>query len=388
MKPKVVILVNTLLAGGAERTVSNLLRYLSDAYELHLLLFEDKIEYELPPEQIIAFLDRSRSGNGDAINILRIPVISKRLVSYCDQHSIDLVLSFLPRPNFVACFAKKMGLRSKVLINERTYTPFWYKENELRGKIAKRLVSRLYALADAILTNSSGTLGALKTHYGLSNEIILVKNLLDLEDIGLKKHEDVDDVTFSGFTFIHVGSFNSMKGHDMLIDAFSELGADDTQLLFIGKGPLLESMKEKVASMGLAKKVLFLGHQPNPFKYLYRSDCFVFGSEFEGFPNVLLEAMACGIPVISTDCFTGPRELLAPNTDRVKIDSGFESGEFGMLVAVSDTRAMARAMNEILTTRQLRERYRNGGSVKITEYDQKVVVGEFIHIIDNHLAAA
>ncbi|MBK7391772.1 MAG: glycosyltransferase [Chloracidobacterium sp.] len=385
-KRRIAILINTLQAGGAERTVANLLHHLKNQYETHLLLFSNEVDYELPEGQIVRFLDDGNNTRRDAVNILKIPVISRRLIRYCEQNEIGLVLSFLPRPNFVACYAKKKGLRARVLISERIYTPQWYREDTLRGKLGRLLVSRLYPHADAILPNSEGTKKALQDHYGIRGKYNVVKNLISVKAIHRMKVELVDDIDFSRFTFVCVAGFREQKDHRILIDAFAKVRDKNTQLLLIGKGALLEKIRSQVASLNLQERVLFLGHQSNPFKYVARADCFVLPSDFEGFPNVLIEALACGTPVISTDCLTGPRELLSPSDEMpVPRTTGIEHCKYGILVPVKETNTMAAAMNDMIDDIALRERFRAVSAERAAEYDHTIVIKEFNSIIDEQL---
>ncbi len=382
-KQKIAILINTLAGGGAERTVTHLLWNLRDDYEVHLVLFSDVIEYDLPKDQIINLLDKESPTKNSGANILKIPKLSGRLVKYCNENNIDLVLSFLHRPNFVACHAKKRGLAAKVLISERIYTPLWYRAAELRGKIGNFLISRLYPYADAILPNSEGTRNALRDNYGIRGEYVVVKNLISIDDVNKLRTEDVDDFDFGAFTFVCVAGFREQKNHRALINAFADIEDKSVRLLLIGKGALLDKAREQVTSLDLQDRVTFLGHRDNPFKYISRAGCFVLASDFEGFPNVLIEALACGTPIISTDCLTGPRELLAPEPG-VLTPAG-EFGRYGVLVPVGDTGALTAAMTEMAGNESLRERYKTDSPGRAAEYDQKIVIEEFRSVINEHL---
>lgn len=125
----------------------------------------------------------------------------------------------------------------------------------------------------------------------------------------------MQDYTYSGFTFISVGKFRVEKNLQLLLQAFSLLKDLPIQLIIIGGGPLETNLKQQAGELGIADKVWFGGFKSNPFKYIKNANCFVLSSHTEGFPNVLLEALACGKSVISTDCKSGPREILAAATD-------------------------------------------------------------------------
>ncbi|HNJ96466.1 MAG TPA: glycosyltransferase, partial [Ferruginibacter sp.] len=142
------------------------------------------------------------------------------------------------------------------------------------------------------------------------------------------------------------------------------------KLLIVGGGVMEEELKQKVHDLGMMDKIIFTGFEKNPFKYVSRSDCFVLSSDVEGFPNVLIEALACGKPVISTDCSSGPRELLAPATDlhhRAIID--YEIGEYGILTPVGDVSALAAAMKKIVEDSVLRQQFASKAPGRAVKFD-------------------
>jgi N-acetylgalactosamine-N,N'-diacetylbacillosaminyl-diphospho-undecaprenol 4-alpha-N-acetylgalactosaminyltransferase len=122
--------------------------------------------------------------------------------------------------------------------------------------------------------------------------------------------------------------------------------------------------------MGMKDKVIFTGFDKNPFKYVSRSDCFVLSSDVEGFPNVLIEALACGKPVISTDCSSGPRELLAPATDlHHRAITDYEIGEYGILTPVGDVSALAAAMKKMYENAALRKQFSEKAAGRAEKFD-------------------
>jgi N-acetylgalactosamine-N,N'-diacetylbacillosaminyl-diphospho-undecaprenol 4-alpha-N-acetylgalactosaminyltransferase len=378
-RKRVVLFTSSLRAGGAERVVAALSQKLGDRYDVRILLFTNEIEYEIDTRTPLDILRTGMASEGFA-GILRIPALAKQLVSYGRSTKPDIVISFLSRPNFVACLAKRIGLEAKVLISERAYTPLWYRDDEFRGRFGKWLTQRLYPYADAILPNSQGTADALEELYGIKNRYFVVKNPIALERINAQALEPVTDVKFDAFTFVCVARFLEQKNHQLLVDAFSLMGGTP-RLLLIGKGPLRRSVMDQVKNLGLNERVTFVESTQNPFKYVARAQCFVLSSNFEGFPNVLLEALACGTPVISTDCLTGPRELLAPSGTN-SAQQGMEIGEFGLLVPPDDPKGLAAAMELIQNDAALRTRLSTEGPRRAADFDEDAVVTEFCQIIE------
>lgn len=393
-KPRVAILVNSLLAGGAERFVSLILNELQNKFEFHLLLLDHIVEYDLPPDQIVVDLAANGVRSADLANTLRLPLIARHLKKYCADNQVQLVVSFLSRPNLAACLAKRFGMNAKLLISERTHPSSNFPADRLRGRIARFFVSSLYPAADAILTNSRGAKVALENDFGIKGNYRVTKNAIVLEDVGKQIGEPVEDVDFNRFTFVCVAGFRLVKNHRMLIEAFHSLDHPDSQLLLIGTGykdhgegfRVLKEIEELVVSLGLESRVLFLGQKTNPFKYLGKSDCFVLSSDLEGFPNVLIEALACGLPIISTDCPTGPREILSTGEMELPVKQReFIRAGYGILTPVGDPTSMARAMQEMMDDTQLRESYAAKGPGRAAEYDSKIVMKEFEQILVDHL---
>ncbi len=387
MSPKkVAILINSLSAGGAERIAANLLITLHEDYEVHLLLLRDEIDYPVPEGQRIEFLSSEKLGGSEAgSNMLRLPIVAWRLKRYCSRNRIDLVLSFMNRPNFASGLAKIFGSSAKMIMSERVYTPLFYDSTTLRGKIGRKLVSWLYRYADVVVPNSEGTKNALVDIVGADIDYKVALNQIPVQSIQVASREAVDDVDFTRFTFVCVAGFRQQKNHMLLVEAFSDVADRETQLLLIGKGPTLEKVKERVHVLGLGTQVLFVGQKDNPHKYVSKARCFVLASDYEGFPNVLLEAMACGTPIISTDCLTGPRELLAPFLESPIPGGTAYHGEYGLLVQVGDVEALAAAMDEMIRRPDLRERYSAAGARRVQDFDRDTHPEPFTHIISSIL---
>ena len=385
-RKKIAVLVNSVAAGGAERIVANLLFTLQQDYNVHLLLLRNEIDYPMPQGQRVEFLSSEKDGGSEAgSNMIRLPFVAWRLRQYCNKNNIDLLISFLTRPNFAAGLAKKFGLDAAVIMSERVYTPLFYDPSTVRGKIGGKLVSLLYPYADAIAPNSEGTKNALIDVYGVKNQYFLALNQIPVHDIRRISNESVDDVDFHRFTFVCVAGFREQKNHLLLIDALKLLEDKDVQLLLIGKGPTFDAVHSRVVTLGLTDKVIFLGQTENPHKYVAKSQCFILSSDYEGFPNVILEALACGTPVISTDCLTGPREIVAPTKeDPIPAGTVFY-GEYGVLVPVSDVKALAAAMDEMMNDPALLDQYGQAGAKRVQDFDGDNNPDPFKHAIEKVL---
>lgn len=389
MKKKIVIFTYSLGGAGAERVVANLVNNLDrNKYDIHLVLMNADIEYEIPADQQIHFIEQSNRYENEFRKFIKLPFLAYRLAKYANKEKIELVLAVMSRPNLVAGMSKTFGIKSKVLISERCYTPDLYNRNTFIGKIKVALLKYCYPKADGILPNSKGAIDALKKMYHIKSEYTHVKNPTDIAKIKRLAAVPLSkEMNFNRFTFINVATFRDEKNQDLLIDATAVLKEMDFQLILIGKGPSMERIKQKVQTLQIEDKVAFINFTDNPYQYMTRSDCFLLSSLTEGFPNVLIESLACGLPILSVDCKSGPRELLAPST---KIDTEipaneFEIAEYGILCANNCVPSLAFAMKWVLENRDKLNEYKQKGIERSNDFEIKKVCGEFSSIFDSYL---
>lgn len=148
----------------------------------------------------------------------------------------------------------------------------------------------------------------------------------------------------------------------------------NAKLILVGGGKEQADLEQLAKDKAVSDRVIFTGFDKNPFRYMSVSDCFVLSSYTEGFPNVLLEALACGLPIISTDCRSGPRELLAPKTDfSFEVKNNYEEAEYGLLTPVNDAVQLAKAMNRMFTDVELRKKLQDKAKTRACEFDIEVI---------------
>lgn len=177
--------------------------------------------------------------------------------------------------------------------------------------------------------------------------VTVVPNAIELADAFGRAGEPPEHPWFSSPDaplVVSVGRLVRKKDHATLLEAFARLRRErPARLVVFGEGPMRSSLEARIAALGLGDAVSLPGHTTNPFSHLSRADLFVLSSISEGMPSALIEALACGTPVVSTDCPSGPREILA-------------DGRFGNLVDVGDVEALARAMSSQLDAPRDRDR--------------------------------
>lgn len=384
VKKKIAFLTFALARGGTEKVVSILLQELCKDFTVYLILTSRIIEYPVPANVQIHFIDNSTENENLFIRLLKIPLLSYRYYKFCKIKDVDISISFLNRPNYIACMMRFFRWKKKIIISERTSTLLQYSGNNLKSKTGKILVKWLYPKSDLILTNSKANITDLKNHFAINTTLLSIYNPIDLKNILSKKEEKVKDVDFTKFTYIMLGRFVNEKDHGSLLEAFSMLpNKIDCQLLLIGHGKNEHSIRLKAAELKITPNVIFIAFTENPYKYLSKSHCFVLSSIQEGFPNVLIEALSCSLPSISTDCKNGPRELLAPQTDySYQLTDKMELAEFGILVPVKNSKVLSKAMQTIFNDKILYQKYKQQGIRRAECFDISTIIQEYQNVFN------
>jgi glycosyltransferase involved in cell wall biosynthesis len=184
---------------------------------------------------------------------------------------------------------------------------------------------------------------------------------------------------------VAVGRLRVQKNFQLLIRAFAKLPSDiSARLVIVGSGreePRLRLVAEEVQC---TDRVHFTGYVDNPYAYLAKADCFVGTFLWEGMPNAVLEALVCGTPIIAADCSSGPREILAPDTDyrkRLTIGDGVEYAHYGALYAVNDEAALIEALSRFLTDPALRQKYAVASVTRSKDFESHVMINEYARVL-------
>jgi len=382
IRPKLLIFINTLQSGGAERVVSLLLEHLKSDFEIHLGLYTNIIDYKIPPETKILDLKQPLQ-EAKLVRFLKMPWQSYKVYRYCKKNNINISVAFLYRPCYINALMKSIwGYKGKIIMCERTHqTTMQQSHSVIYRMFSKFMVMFSYRRANLLLANSYAMQTDLIENFKIKTPVRVIYNPVDLNFIRTHVCEEPDFIFDKKyFHFINVGGFRKEKNHLLLLQAFFILKNLPCKLLIVGGGIMDAELKQKAADLGIDDKVIFCGWDNNPFKYVSRSDCFVLSSDVEGLPNVLIEALACGKAVISTDCSSGPRELLAPATDlhhRAIVD--YEVGEYGILTPVNDIKSLAASMKRMYEDAALRKQFEDKAKARAQQFDVDVIK-EYFHV--------
>lgn len=366
---KMSVFIYSMGGGGAERVVSNLLKFLQNHYELHLILQSKRIDYELPSLAKVHYIENSAPFESGVIKLLKIPFLALRYKKLCQEIGIDIHFVWMNRPCYIAGLARILGARGAFIFNECSTPSVIYKNAGIKGLVSKFLLRRLYPKADFIYPNSSGALFDLRDNYGICEQKMKVLyNALDLKAIRKASNESLSELDNKKF-FLSVGRLDAGKNHELLIRAYADLlkekGNEIPDLVILGKGILENHLKSVINELGIDDKVHLLGFAKNPYKFMSRCVAFVFLSRFEGFANVLIEAMACGALVISSEHQSGAKELIGDD-------------EYGILVPVDDKAKSTEAMKMVLDDESIKERYKNKALSRADDFAMEKIASDLI----------
>ncbi len=381
VKKKIAIPIYSFGPGGAERVVSILLKEFNDIYDFTLILMNDNIFYEIPKNVKVIFLEKSKPFEAGIFKLLKLPFLAMKLKQIAKKEEFDLIFSFMNRPNYISVLAKLFGLKIPVIISERGTPSSFYDKSSLYGIVSHKLISLLYPKANLVTTNSYGAKEDLIDNFGVKN-IEVIYNPYDIEYIkeSIKKDEIKRDKS-EKFVFVSVGRVDSNKNHEAIVEAFNRIKREGDYLWIVGDGIDMDRLKSKINSLNLQNQVKLFGKRDNPFSIMALSDCFVSASKTEGFPNVLVEALACVLPVISYDCKSGPREIL-DNMKSYKnsIDRLYEA-KYGVLVPLNNVDILAKAM-KLLTQKEYNLKYKELAKQRALDFDKKYSLEKFKRLIE------
>ena len=382
MSDKVVLLVNSVGNGGAERVVCILLDQLTQqGRSISLVCLERNDFYRLPKGLEVTYLSDFNGQEAGWKKLLYLPIFAWRLKQLIQQKDIHIVQSHVYRANYVNALSRIFGSDHFVqLVNVGQVS--LYQQEGLLGKINLKLIEWLYPKADLLILKSQGMKTDLTNLMpNLSIKQVVIHNPYNIEKI--QQQAQVEPVGWQKspekFTLVSVGRLIELKQIDNLIRVLTKL-PDQVELVLVGDGPDKEFLKGLAKSQGVDERVIFVGRQDNPFAYVARADAFVMASRSEGFPNVLAEALLCGTPAIAADCTSGPREILAPETEQshqLQIGDGVEWASVGALVAVGDVNAFADAIQTLMNHPEKADQYRQAGLIRGQDFNSDTIVAEY-----------
>jgi glycosyltransferase involved in cell wall biosynthesis len=411
-KKNVLLLINQLYGGGAQKVIANLSIYLSEYYNVTLAIYNDtdKVVFEHKGELVKLSLPYAEDTHSNPLHkrVMRSFSLLRQVRKLKRTKQIDATISFMEASNIINVLTRQ---NDKIMISVRSYLSNEFADIP-RLKVFGTFIRLLYKRADHIVVPANLLKRDLVNNFDVpEKKVSLIYNFTDFNKAEILKaaplpahHNKIFD---GGPVIVNVGRINYPKAQWLQPTVLEQIKKiiPDARLVILGDGQLKDKIYEsairsglKVYEEGLHSEdaegnfdVYLLGFTKNPFPYLSKSKVFLMTSVYEGFPNVLVEAMSSGLPVVSSDCPSGPREILSPSTDIRSKASEVEYAEYGVLTPVGSKDGVddhkyasfaADAVTMLLTDQAKYDNYSKKSLARASDFDVTKIIEQWRQLIE------
>lgn len=353
---RIAFFFSSLHVGGIERIKLNLASaFIARGVQVDLVLVkaEGSLRSHVPSNARLINLNSRRT-----LFALR------PLLHYLRAEQPRVMLSSQTHNNVLAIWARRLsGFPNRLAVCEHINMQEMVKYSPLRDRFRPLVARKFYPYADVIIAVSNGVAKSLSTSSRIPlSQIHVIYNPIELADIEEKSQGKADHPWLQSKTepvVIAVGRLTKQKDYSTLINAISILRRHRSiRLVILGEGEQRNTLMQLIRELKLESDVSLPGYIDNPLPYMHHADIFALSSKWEGLPNVLIEALACGVPIVATNCPSGPAEIL-------------DGGKYGKLIPVGNAQALADAIDATLEAvparEMLQERARHFSMQKIVD---------------------
>ncbi len=362
-----MFVIPNLGGGGAERALIHLLRHLDRGrYAPCLALFEVTGVHLAGVPKDVPLFDMAKRSRYDFF------ALQYRLSRIVKDNNVDAVVSLINYTNVVTLASRALfRWRRPVIVCEHTSLGPSLPAQRF-SSIKKLLIGKLYPRAEAVIAVSEGVKKDMVGTVSVpSHKIYVIHNPVDIDMVFRMATDSVGDARSEVAQITAAGRLTSAKDYPTLLRAFRKVRESrEAKLTILGEGPERRKLESLCRDLGIDASVSFPGFVTNPYGYMAQADLFVVSSAWEGFGYVIAEAMACGTAVVSTDCPSGPGEII-------------KDGVNGLLVPVGDEKALARAILKLLGDDQLREKLAGAGAKRAMAYRVDNMAREYEALIED-----
>ena len=310
-KIKIFFIIPKLISGGAERTFVNILNSINKRNYICTLVVYNKSGS--------LFQELDENIHVISLNINKSILSVHKLAIELRKHKPDIVFSTLRYINFLTIISCYLSLiKTKIIIRETNH----HTEAGVNNSFKESIINYSYKFVDHIVALSNGVkIDIIERCNIKGNKIEVIYNPINIKQIKQKKEEKIigdylnEFNDKNNFKIINIGHLEHQKGQDLLIEAVSLLDHRNFKLFIVGEGSKRKDLENLINKKKLSKQIILMGYQSNPYNLLMNSDIFILSSRWEGFGHVIVESMVCNTPVISTNCRSGPSEIILDGYD-------------------------------------------------------------------------
>ena len=367
MRKDIIFCIFELGAAGAEKVFTTLVENLCEHFNISVIVFVDAKKYDKILKSIgnINFYSISSKKS----NTLKYAIRYRKLIK---QINPDKIISFLWYPNIVTYIAN-LGLNIPHITTEHSIHRI-YLTGSIKGQIWRFLLKKTFKNATKIIPVSKQMKLLICEDFSIHKEkVISIYNGIDFKRIKLLAKEPVTDFNFNPSCkyIIAVGRLCEPKNYQLLLKSFSHITNENPNihLIILGDGELKDKLLKQCNELGVHKTTHFLGFKSNPFKYLVKSDVYVLSSKWESFSLSLVEAMFINGHVVSTNCPSGPPEIVTHNED-------------GLLVENNNEVELTKGLKQMLFDIELRNIVFLNSKEKALRFDYQIMLKKYKSVLD------
>ncbi len=379
---KLAFCISSFRAGGGEKQLIDIANaFARQGHVVHLLVLKPVGHYapHVDANVVIVSLDGGRM-------LFSLP----KLVRYLRGEQPTALLALDEYTHVLSVVARIIAhVDTRIVLRVGNMLSELSKRYEGKNRVLPVLIRHLYKRADYVVANSQGVADDVLVVTGIpASRLSVIYNPKDIEQIAIQARSTVthpwlhnQDVP----VVIVVGRLRLQKNIPLIIRAFARVRKDvPARLLILGEGRERKRLETLVATLDHKDDIEFVGYVDNPYAWMAHASVYVAASLWEGMPNALIEALACGLPSIASDCSSGPREVLAPDSDyakRLSVGDAPEYARFGVLCAVNDENAVTLALGNLLQNAQLRLAYAEASVERAYAFDATGRIQEYARVL-------
>jgi glycosyltransferase involved in cell wall biosynthesis len=377
----VMLLIGYLRNGGAERSIINLAEHLSKYHNVILVVASTRLQ-DYPCSVKIIEVKELRNKKKKIIGLMRLRELKKK-------YQIDTTISYTTAYNFFNVMSKYkdktvISIRNHLSTKQEGFFP------TIMHKISLKLCNLIVCCSNSVREDQ------IKNYHADPKKTVTITNFCNLDNIKNeinKKFSKEDELLLCDDLIVVMARLVPHKGHKHIIKAMSLVvkSRPNAKLLIFSRGPLKEELEELVKKYKLEKNIIFMDFHQNPHQFLNKAKCFVLASDYEGFPNVVIEAMACGTPVIATDSPGGSKEILMENVNSTNTTK-LTKTDYGILIPsfinehnketiTHNEKILKEAILLILENQDIYQHYHKKSLERIKKYESNIVIKDWLNII-------